>query len=107
MKPAFINFLFIALFAISAFSSRNIILKMSERYMKNISLSEDAIYKMKKMSLLMLVFFILHTFLIIFAAFYMSQEAWAFISVTLPYIFFALVFFSMIFYKIIVNSKKG
>lgn len=106
LKPAFINVLFIFLFAISAFSSKNIILKMSEKYMKNISLNDDAVLKMKKLSLLMFIFFIFHTFLVVFSAFYMSQEAWAFISVTLPYVFFVIVFFFMMVYRFIVNLKK-
>jgi isopentenyldiphosphate isomerase/intracellular septation protein A len=92
LKPALINLIFCAVLGYSAFSSKNLLMIYSQRYMGDIKMppgSEKAMQKtMKMLFWLMLVY----TFLIIYSAYFMSKEAWAFISGALLYILFGLFF---------------
>ena len=80
LKPALIELIFCAVLAISVFSPVNVMLLMTKRYMKNIDIDEDAIKEMNRNLKVILIIFIIHTGLIIYSAFMMSKEAWAFIS---------------------------
>jgi isopentenyldiphosphate isomerase/intracellular septation protein A len=92
LKPAFIEIIFAILIAVSVFGRRNILLEMSKRYMKDVKLTSDMGSKMNKS--LKTVFFIIlaHIILVVYAAFYMSKEAWGFISGVLFYLIFAAYF---------------
>ena len=92
LKPAFIEMIFCVLLGVSAFSSINIMYAMSKRYMKNIEFNEKQLTQMKKSLKGLFFIFLIHTGLIIYSAFFMSEGAWAFISGGLFYIFFALFF---------------
>jgi len=92
LKPAFIEMIFCVLLGISAFSSMNIMYIMSKRYMKNIEFNEEQLTQMKKSLKGLFFIFLIHTGLIIYSAFFMSEGTWAFISGGLFYIFFAVYF---------------
>ena len=92
LKPALIELIFCVILAISVFSPVNVMLLMSKRYMKNIDLDENAIREMNRNLKVILFIFIIHTLLIIYSAFMMSNEAWAFISGGLFYIIFGVYF---------------
>lgn len=92
LKPAFIEMIFCVLLGISAFSSMNIMYIISKRYMKNIEFNEKQLTQMKKSLKGLFFIFLIHTGLIIYSAFFMSEGAWAFISGGLFYIFFAVYF---------------
>ncbi len=92
LKPAFIEMIFCVLLGVSAFSSINIMYAMSKRYMKNIEFNEKQLTQMKKSLKGLFFIFLIHTGLIIYSAFFMSEGAWAFISGGLFYMFFALFF---------------
>lgn len=103
LKPAIIEFLLCIILAVSAFSPANLILAMSHRYMKNMqmTLTEDGINAMKRMLKIVLLILSLHTILTAYSAFYMSNEAWLFISSGLFYIIFAVMFAGQfLYYKI-------
>jgi len=92
LKPALIEAIFCLILGISVFSPMNIMLMMSKRYMKNIELNTPRITQLNKNLRALFYIFSLHTLLIIYAAFFLSKEAWAFISSGLFYILFAVYF---------------
>lgn len=93
LKPAFIEAILVGILGISAFSSFNILGLMGQRYLKEISFNQFQMEKMKKNLKLLFFIFLLHTILVLYAAIYMSDEAWAFVSGVLFYLIFGLFFF--------------
>lgn len=65
---------------------------MTQRYMKDMELNGQQMAQFRKTLQLMFFVFLGHTLLVFYAAFYLSNEAWAFISGGLFYILFAVVF---------------
>jgi isopentenyldiphosphate isomerase/intracellular septation protein A len=92
LKPGLVELILCVVLAISAFSGMNIIGMMSQRYMKDVVLTDDQMKQFRRTMKLIFFVFLLHTILVFYAAFYMSDGAWAFISGGLFYILFALVF---------------
>jgi isopentenyldiphosphate isomerase/intracellular septation protein A len=86
LKPAFIEIIFAAILAFSVFSSRNIILQMSQRFMKGVQLNKAAEQKFNSTLKVVLFLTLIHIVLVVYSSFYMSKEAWAFISGFLFYI---------------------
>jgi isopentenyldiphosphate isomerase/intracellular septation protein A len=105
LKPALIELVICVLLAVSIFSPMNIMLMMSQRYMKNIELNEAQIDQMNKSLRAMFFIFLAHTALITYSAFFMSKGAWAFISGGLFYIMF-VAYFGIEFFRKKVNQKK-
>lgn len=92
LKPAVIELIFCIILGISAFSRYNILFLMSKRYMKDINMPEHQVNKLQQSIRVFFFIFIIHTLLIIYSAYYMSKEAWAFISSALLYILLGLYF---------------
>ena len=92
LKPGLVELILCAVLAVSAFSKLNIIGLMTQRYMKDLELNKDQMAQFRKTMQLMFFVFLVHTMLVFYAAFYLSNEAWAFISGGLFYILFGLVF---------------
>jgi isopentenyldiphosphate isomerase len=92
LKPGLVELILCAVLAVSAFSKLNIIGLMTQRYMKDMELNDQQMAQFRKTMQLMFFVFLLHTVLVFYAAFYMSDGAWAFISGGLFYILFAVVF---------------
>ena len=92
LKPGLVELILCAVLALSAFSKVNIVAIMSKRYMKDMELSKAQMDKMRSSLKLMLFVFLAHTVLVFYAAFFLSDEAWAFISGGLFYILFGVVF---------------
>jgi isopentenyldiphosphate isomerase/intracellular septation protein A len=90
IKPAIIELIFCALIGFSAFSGKNILLKMSQRYMKGMEMNEVVINQFNRSLKILFWIFIGHVILIIYSAFNMSKEAWVFISGVLFYLIFGL-----------------
>jgi len=86
LKPVIIEVIMASVLAFSAYSKHNIMLKMSERYMKGIDINEEQNRMMQKSIKNMLYLIIIHIIISIYSVFYMSTEAWAFISTGLFYI---------------------
>lgn len=91
LKPALVEAILVGLLGIHAFSSRPILLQMSQRYMGDVQFPPEQVNMLKKLSLLLFVVFGLHTALIVYSAFFWSEGAWAFVSGGLFYILFALI----------------
>ena len=92
LKPGLVELILCAVLAVSAFSKLNIVGLMTQRYMKDMELNEQQMKQFRKTMRLMFVVFLFHTALVFYAAFYLSNEAWAFISGGLFYILFAVIF---------------
>lgn len=105
LKPAIIEFILALLIGISAFGSKNLILKMSERYVKNIQITPTQSQLMQKSLKGIFYITVIHVLLIVYSAYFMSNEAWAFISGGLFYILF-IGYFAFELFKNKQFSKK-
>jgi isopentenyldiphosphate isomerase/intracellular septation protein A len=92
LKPGLVELILCAVLAVSAFSKINVIGLMTQRYVKDLALNDQQMAQFRKTMQLMFFLFLFHTVLVFYAAFYMSDRAWAFISGGLFYILFAVVF---------------
>ena len=104
LKPAIIELIMIAFLAFSLFSKHNLMLKMSERYMKGMEFNEEQNTIMKKSLRNLLILLLFHFALTLYATFYMSTAAWAFISTALFYILIAAYFGAEIAIKYFKNK---
>lgn len=91
LKPAFMNLLFIGMIGVTVYSSRPLLIEMLRRNLRGIPLEEDQVKEMKRMMKGVLVLLVFHTGLIIYAAYYLSSEAWGFISGGLFYLLFVFM----------------
>jgi len=92
LKPGLIELILVAVLGISAFSPVNIIGLMGQRYMKGTTFNDAQVAQMRKSLKALFYIFAVHTLLVFYAAFFMSKEAWAFISGGLFYILFGVYF---------------
>jgi isopentenyldiphosphate isomerase/intracellular septation protein A len=92
LKPVLIELILAILLAVHAFSNKPLLLMMSKRFFDKISINEVQMQMMRKMTRLLFFVVIIHMSLVTYSAFYMSKEAWAFISGGLFYIIFGVVF---------------
>ncbi len=97
LKPGLIEMILVIVLAVSAFSKVNIIGLMGKRYMKEVEFNEAQMQQMRQSLKVLFVIFSAHTVLVFYAAFFMSKEAWAFISGGLFYIIFGVYFLVEIF----------
>ncbi|WP_372947142.1 NUDIX domain-containing protein [Mariniphaga sp.] len=97
LKPGLIELILVAVFAVSAFSKVNIIGLMGKRYLKDVQLNEVQAAQIRKSLKTLFFVFAAHTILVFYATFFMSKEAWAFISGGLFYILFGVYFFVELF----------
>jgi len=98
LKPALIELILCAVLGVSVFSRVNIIGAMTRKYMKGVEMNElqETLFKKNLRNLFYIV--LVHTALVFYSAFYMSKEAWAFISGGLFYILF-VIYFAFEFFK--------
>ncbi len=89
IKPALIEAILVCIIAFSLWGPRNLLMAMSKRYMGEIRLDPSQERSMRNNMLAVFWITIAHIILVLFSAFYMSKEAWFFISGGLYYIFFA------------------
>ncbi len=92
LKPGLIEIILVAILGVSAFSSLNIIGMMGQRYLKGTTFNEAQIAQMRKNLKVLFFIFTAHTALVFYSTFFMSKEAWAFISGGLFYIIFGVYF---------------
>ncbi|WP_347841095.1 NUDIX domain-containing protein [uncultured Draconibacterium sp.] len=92
LKPGLIELILVAVLAISAFSKINVIGLMGQRYIKDVTFDDAQIQQMHHSIKVLFFIFLGHTILVFYSAFYMSKEAWAFISGGLFYIIFGVYF---------------
>lgn len=92
LKPGLVELILVAVLALSAFTPANIIGLMGQRYLKGVNLDEFQLAQMRKSMKSLFFIFSGHTLLVFYSAFFMSKEAWVFISGGLFYILFVIYF---------------
>jgi isopentenyl-diphosphate delta-isomerase type 1 len=107
LKPAIIELILVILVGIHAFSSQPILLMMGRRYLGDLEIPEVQHKMMRQMSRLLFVVLALHTGLIIYAAYFMSSGAWAFISGGLFYLLFGLIIAGQWLYGRYIKKKTA
>ena len=92
LKPALIGVLMCAILGVSAFTPSNILLNMSKRYLKGMELNDQQYQQFRRNLKIMFWLFTGYTLLVFYSVWFMSKEAWAFISGGLFYILFGVYF---------------
>lgn len=92
LKPGLVELILCLILAVSVWSPLNIVGGMTQRYMKGIEMNEAQVTQMQRSLKAMFFIFLFHTILVFYSAWFMSKEAWAFISGGLFYIIFAVYF---------------
>lgn len=105
LKPAIIQLVLCAFLFISAYTPKNLLLMMSARYLGNTKMLDSQIIELSKMSKWMFWLFTFHTMLIVYSAFFMSKEAWGFISGLLLYIILGMYFLLNLYIQKRKNAK--
>jgi len=105
LKPAIIEIILAAVLGVSAFSGKNLLLKMSERYMKDMEIQDAQLQQMKQQLRALFYLVVIHIVLVVYSAYQMSSEAWAFISTGLFYILLGL-YFGFVFLRQYFSNKK-
>lgn len=106
IKPGLIQLIMLALIGFAAFSQFDITGFISKRYLKDFTVNDQQGKAMRKN--LRVIFWIVaaHTLLVFYSTFFMSKEAWAFISGGLLYIIFGMIFLVQ-FIKLRIQKKKA
>jgi len=103
LKPAIMQLLGVAFLMYFVITKKSIFDIMKDRMPKNMKeIPEDRKEMMQVMVRDMAIMLFLHTFLIVYAAYYLSTAAWTFISGILPYI----LMFILMFYEVMIMKKK-
>ncbi|MBK7712275.1 MAG: NUDIX domain-containing protein [Bacteroidales bacterium] len=105
VKPALIEAILLAVIAFSLWGPKNILMAMSERYMGELQLDPMQEKSMRNNMVAVFWITVLHIVLVLYSAFYMSKEAWFFISGGLYYIFFGLFFAFMLLKNRLMNRR--
>ena len=92
IKPALIEAILLAVIGFSLWGPKNIMMAMSERYIGEMQMNPVQEKSMRYNMLGIFWITVIHIILVLISAFYMSKEAWFFISGGLYYIFFGLFF---------------
>jgi isopentenyldiphosphate isomerase/intracellular septation protein A len=86
LKPGIIGLIICVLLGISVFTPKNLLLQMSKRYTGNLSLNDEQYQQMNRSIKILFYLFAFHTVLVFYAAWFLSDQAWFFISGGLFYI---------------------
>jgi isopentenyldiphosphate isomerase/intracellular septation protein A len=92
IKPALIGVFMCIILGISAFTPGNFLRNMSKRYMKGIELNDSHHQQFRKNIKVVFWLFVGYTILVFYSVWFLSNEAWAFISGGLFYILFGVYF---------------
>ncbi len=87
LKPALIETILAVLLGVSAFSKYNIMMMMSKRYLKEIELTEAQLMEFSRNIKVIFFIILVHILLTVYAAFFLSHAAWAFVSGGLFFLF--------------------
>ena len=86
VKPAMINLVLLALIALSLFSRIDPLGSMSKRYLSGVEMNENQKGLFRKNLWIMFWIVLIHKLLVLWSAFFMSKEIWAFVSSFLLFI---------------------
>jgi isopentenyldiphosphate isomerase/intracellular septation protein A len=106
LKPALIESILVILLGVHAFSEKPVLLMLGKRYLKNMEINQMQLNLMRQLSRILFILFLGHTLLIVYSAYFMSKEAWAFISGGLFYIIFGIILAGQFVYLKFFKNKK-
>ena len=92
LKPALIESILCIILGVSVYSSIDIVGTMTRKYMNGIEMNDDQTNLFKRNLRNLFYIVLIHTGLVFYSAFFMSKEAWAFISGGLFYLVFVVYF---------------
>lgn len=92
LKPALIEFILCVFLFISAFTPKNLLLGMSKRFMKGVEFNDLQLKQLSHSTKWMFWVVLMHILLIVYSAYFMSKEAWGFISGVLLYLLMGAYF---------------
>jgi len=92
LKPAIIGVIICILLGVSVFTPQNFVLAMSKRYFKGVEFTDEQHAQLMRSLKIIFYIFLLHTILVFYSVWFMSKEAWAFISGGLFYILIGVYF---------------
>ncbi len=92
LKPAIVGSILCVMLGVSTFSSMNLVVMMSRRYLKGIEINDAQVQQLTRSAKILFYLFSFHTVLVVYSAFFLSTEAWAFISTILFYLLFGVYF---------------
>jgi isopentenyldiphosphate isomerase/intracellular septation protein A len=103
LKPALVGAILCILLGVSAFSKFNVFTLMSKRYFEGINFNDEQVKQLNRSIKTLFFIFSFHTLLVLYSAFFMSKEVWAFISTALFYMLFGVYFV----YELLRNQIKN
>jgi len=106
LKPGVIGIILVGILGISAYSPQNLMMKMSQNYLKGIKINKEQEKAMLRSIRILFWIFLVHTGLVFYSAFCMSKEAWGFISGVLFYLVFAGFFLYELLRNFLLRYKK-
>lgn len=106
LKPALVEGILVVLLGVHAFSNKPLLLLLGKRYLKDIQVNELQMGLMRKTTRILFFLTLVHTGSILYAAYFLSTAAWAFISGGLFYIIFGLVFLGQYIYLKFFKAKS-
>jgi len=96
VKPAMIDMVMVSIISLSLFTPIDPLGAMSHRYLKGVALNDNQKELFRKNLWMMFWMLLVHVLLVLWAAFFMSKEVWAFVSTFLLFImmggYFGFVF---------------
>lgn len=104
IKPGVIEIILCTMLFFIAFSKNAVLKGMIGRYGMTVNIDEQYLSKFRRSLKILGSIFLLHTIVVFYSAFYMSKEAWAFISGVLFYLIFAAYMLFEIVKNIIVRK---
>lgn len=106
LKPAFIELIFAGIIAFSVFSGKNLLYEMSLRYVRDFQIHPSAQKRFTRSLRIILWITLVHIILVVYSAYFMSKEAWIFISGVLFYLLI-LGYFAMEMLKFRISQRRS
>lgn len=105
LKPGIVQVIMCVMLLFMAFAPPSLLSGMMGRYGLTVELNEDSVRLLRRNMRLLFFILLLHTGLVFYSAFYMSKEAWGFISGVLLYLIFG-AYFLVEFLKMYWHKRK-
>ena len=105
IKPAVFEFIIVVILSVHGFTNRPLMLMIAKRYMSDMHFQPLQLKLIKTLSRILAAVFLIHILLIVWSAWFWSEEAWAFVSGGLFYIIFGLFFVAQIIYSRFIKKK--
>lgn len=107
LKPAVFEIILVAILAIHGFSNRPILLMMGKRYFPKIEMHPTQLDLLKVLTKIIAFVFFIHTFMIVWSAYFWSKEVWVFISGGLFYIIFGVLLLAQFIFIKFFKKTRG